>query len=57
MSASWKASLPSIHDTIWPLIRIIGIESICAVMMPVNVLPAPGPLVTRTAAGLPVARA
>ena len=43
--------------TLWPVITIMGTESMCAVMMPVTVLVAPGPLVTSTAAGLPVARA
>jgi hypothetical protein len=57
MSASWKASFPSIQVTCWPQRTIIGTLSIWAVMMPVTVLPAPGPEVTRTTAGLPVARA
>ena len=37
MSASWKASFPSIQDTCCPVITIIGTESMWAVMMPVRV--------------------
>ena len=40
--------------TCWPVTTSIGTESMCAVMIPVRVLVAPGPLVTSTTAGLPV---
>ncbi len=40
-----------------PVSTTIGTESMCAVMMPVSVFVAPGPLVTSTTPGLPVARA
>ena len=56
-SASWKASLPSIGVMVWPVSTIIGTESISAVSRPVTVLVAPGPEVTSTTPGLPVARA
>ena len=52
-SASWKASFPSIGVlSVWPVMTIIGAESICAVSMPVTVFVAPGPEVTRTTPGL-----
>ena len=57
MSASWNASLPSMPVTTWPDTMIIGTESMWAVMIPVIVFVAPGPLVAQTTAGLPVARA
>ena len=56
-SASWKASLPSMGEMVWPVSTIIGTESMSAVSMPVTVLVAPGPEVTSTTPGLPVARA
>ena len=43
--------------TTWPDTMIIGTESMWAVMIPVIVFVAPGPLVAQTTAGLPVARA
>ena len=56
-SASWNASLPSIEVMVWPQRTIIGTESISAVRRPVTQLVAPGPEVTSTTPGLPVARA
>ena len=41
----------------WPDITIIGIESINAVAIPVIALVAPGPEVTKTTPGFPVALA
>ena len=55
-SASWKASFPSIGLMVWPQRTTIGTESIRAVRRPVTVLVAPGPEVTSTTPGLPVAR-
>ena len=56
-SASWKASFPSISVGVCPVRTTIGTESMWAVSSPVMVLVAPGPEVTRTTPGLPVARA
>ena len=42
---------------VWPVSTIIGAESISAVSKPVTQLVAPGPEVTRTTPGLPLARA
>jgi hypothetical protein len=44
-------------EMVWPVMTTMGTESMCAVMMPVMVLVAPGPLVTSTTPGLPVTRA
>ena len=41
----------------WPVMTTMGIESICAVAIPVTALVAPGPDVTSTTPGFPVARA
>ncbi|MNP65863.1 hypothetical protein D3C76_1614940 [compost metagenome] len=57
MSVSWKASVPTTVLGTWPEMITIGIESMYAVAMPVMALVAPGPEVTRTTPGLPVARA
>ena len=57
MSASWKASVPIWLYGTWPEITTIGVESMCAVAIPVMALVAPGPDVTRTTPGRPVARA
>ena len=56
-SASWNASLPSIGRICWPQSTTIGTESMWAVSRPVTVLVAPGPEVTSTTPGRPVARA
>ena len=56
-SASWNASLPSMGEIVWPVSTIMGAESMSAVSRPVTVFVAPGPEVTRTTPGLPVARA
>ena len=53
----WVIPLSTGNTSIGAVMMIIGTESMCAVMMPVIVLPAPGPLVTSTQAGRPVARA
>ena len=57
MSASWKASFPIIFVGTCPVKTTSGIESMCAVAIPVTVFVAPGPDVTRTTPGFPVARA
>ena len=57
MSVSWKASVPIRWEATWPEITTIGIESIKAVAIPVIAFVAPGPDVTRTTPGLPVALA
>ena len=51
-SASWKASLPTYCLDTCPEITIIGIESICAVAIPVTQFVIPGPEVTKTTPGL-----
>jgi hypothetical protein len=56
-SASWKASVPRLTVLVWPVITMTGDESMWAVSRPVTVLVAPGPEVTSTTPGLPVARA
>jgi len=56
-SASWKASLPSSDRTTCAVMTTMGTESMSAVYSPVMVLVAPGPEVTSTTPGLPVARA
>jgi hypothetical protein len=56
-SASWKASLPSIGEIVWPQITTSGEESMRAVSSPVTVLVAPGPEVTSATPGRPVERA
>ena len=45
MSISWKASLPMSAPGTLPVMATMGIESSCAVAMPVTRLVAPGPLV------------
>jgi hypothetical protein len=57
VSASWNASEPIMKVGTWPVRTTIGIESISASVRPVTALVAPGPEVTRTTPGLPVARA
>ena len=57
MSTSWKASLPITGKDTWPEMITIGIESMYAVAIPVTALVAPGPEVTSTTPGFPVARA
>jgi hypothetical protein len=57
VSTSWKASLPITGVGTWPVRMTIGIESMCAVAIPVTALVAPGPEVTSTTPTLPVARA
>ena len=56
-STSWKASVPRLATDCWPQITTSGTESILAVNMPDTVFVAPGPDVTSTTPGLPVARA
>ena len=43
MSISWKASLPMSAPGTLPVMATIGMESSCAVAMPVTRLVAPGP--------------
>ena len=57
MSVSWKASVPTMPLGTWPDSTTMGMESMQAVAMPVMALVAPGPEVTSTTPGLPVARA
>ena len=57
MSVSWNASVPINSFGTCAEITTIGIESMYAVAMPVMALVAPGPEVTSTTPGLPVARA
>ncbi len=57
MSASWNASFPISIVGTWPDMTTSGTESIDAVAMPVTVLVAPGPDVTSTTPGFPLARA
>ena len=57
MSDSWKASLPTVLEATWPVIAIIGTESIKAVARPVTRFRAPGPEVAMQTPGRPVARA
>jgi hypothetical protein len=57
VSASWNASEPIMKVGTWPVRTTIGIESISASVRPVTAFVAPGPEVTRTTPGLPVARA
>ena len=56
MSVSWNASVPISSGT-WAEITTMGVESMNAVARPVMALVAPGPEVTSTTPGLPVARA
>lgn len=57
MSVSWNASVPTMLLGTWPDRITIGMESMYAVAIPVMALVAPGPEVTSTTPGLPVARA
>jgi len=57
ISVSWNASSPTRWLATWPESTTMGIESIDAVAIPVMALVAPGPDVTSTTPGLPVARA
>ncbi len=57
MSISWKASLPMSAPGTLPVMATMGMESSCAVAMPVTRLVAPGPDVPRQTPTLPVARA
>ena len=56
-SVSWKASVPSWPEATWPAITITGVESIIASATPVITLVAPGPEVTITTPGFPLALA
>ena len=56
-STSWNASLPMAWVGTCPVMTTSGTESMWAVAMPVTALVAPGPEVTSTTPGLPVARA
>ncbi len=56
-SASWKASVPIRRVATWPLMQTTGTESDIASSRPVMVLLTPGPEVTSTTPGFPVARA
>ena len=56
-STSWKASLPIQEVATWPLKTTRGMESMYAVAIPVIALVIPGPEVTSTTPGRPVARA
>jgi hypothetical protein len=57
MSASWKPSRPSSHETTWPVMQTSGTESIQALAMPVTRFVAPGPEVAQQTPGLPETRA
>ena len=57
MSISWKESFPRSGSPTLQVIATSGIESICAVAMPVTRLVAPGPLVAKQTPTFPVARA
>ena len=57
IGASWKASVPIELLPTCPQMTIIGIESAMASLTGVTVLVAPGPEVTSTIPGLPVALA
>ena len=52
-SDSWKASVPTATVATWPVITTSGVESYCAVAMPVTQLRAPGPLVANTTPAVP----
>jgi hypothetical protein len=43
MSASWKASVPMRVENTWPVMNTTGTESMCASMIAVTRLVAPGP--------------
>ena len=43
MSTSWNASVPMLVENTWPVIAIIGTESMCASAIAVTRLVAPGP--------------
>ncbi|CAB4583557.1 unannotated protein [freshwater metagenome] len=45
MSTSWNASVPMSVENTWPVMAIIGMESMCASAMAVTRFVAPGPLV------------
>ena len=55
VSHSWKASVPMAPSGTWPVMHTIGTESRWASHRAVTTLVAPGPLVTMTTPGLPVA--
>ena len=57
MSTSWKPSRPIAVEGTLPVMATSGVESRCAVAMPVSRLVAPGPEVAITTPTLPVARA
>ena len=56
-SDSWKASRPTTVVLTWPVMAIIGTESMNAVANPVIMFSAPGPDVAITTPGFPLARA
>ena len=56
-SASWNESLPMAVVGTWPVKTTSGMPSLSASCMGVIVLVAPGPLVTSTTPGLPLALA
>ena len=57
VSTSWKASWPMYLVATCPVMTTMGTESMYAVAIPVTVLVAPGPEVTRQTPTLPVALA
>ena len=57
MSASWNTSRPSCSRLTWPVMAMMGMESIYAVAIPVIKLVAPGPEVAIHTPGRPEARA
>ena len=57
MSASWKPSRPSSHETTCPVMQTSGTESIHALAMPVTRFVAPGPDVAQQTPALPETRA
>ncbi len=56
-SASWNASVPMAMVGTWPVKTTSGVPSMSASCIGVTTFVAPGPDVTRTTPGLPVARA
>ena len=57
IGVSWKASVPMTCVPTWPVMAMIGTESILASARQVTKLVAPGPLVAMQTPTLPVVRA
>ncbi len=56
MSTSWNASVPIEVENTWPVMRMIGTESMCASAIAVTRLVAPGPEVAMATPTLPTRR-